>query len=392
MVKIILFTGKGGVGKTVIAAATGLSAAKRGYRTLVMSTDPAHSLGDSLDLRLGPEPIEIMPNLWAQESDINYNLQKYWGKIQGWLIALFAWQGLDEVTAEELTVFPGMDELASLLLVYFHHQSGQYDTIVVDCAPTGEALRFLTFPEVAKWWMAKFLPIGKRLVSPLVHLIYGMPLPDKKAFDDAENLRWQLGEIRSLLIDPNLTRIRLVANPEKMVIRESQRAYTDLNLFNYPVDLLICNKIIPEEAAGSYWEEWKKRQEEYLKFIEECFSPLPMLKVPLLKHEVVGVETIQEIAELLYGKEDPTRTFFERKGIAIQRENSDYLLTLELPFIEKGDISLLKTGEELVVRISNLKRNILLPPVLSSLKPAEAKLEEGYLQIRFKKVESAIQA
>lgn len=384
MAKIILFTGKGGVGKTIIAAATGLAAAKRGYRTVVMSTDPAHSLGDSLDLRLGPEPTEIQPNLWAQESDINYNLQKYWGKVQKWLIALFAWQGLTEVTAEELAVFPGMDELASLILVYQHQQSGQYDLVVVDCAPTGEALRFLAFPEVGKWWMKKFLPIGKKLVSPLVHLIYHMPLPDKEAYDDAEDLFWQLEEIHTLLADPEVTRIRLVTNPEKMVIRESQRAYTDLNLFNYPVDLLICNKVIPEEADGSYWEEWKRHQDEHMEFMKECFSPLPMLKVPLLKHEVVGLETIQEIADLLYGKEDPTQSFFEGRAITITRENNDHLLILKLPFIEKGDISLLKTGEELVVRIGNLKRNILLPPVLSKREPTKAELKEGYLRIRFK--------
>lgn len=388
MAKIILFTGKGGVGKTVMAAATSLAAAKRGYKTVVMSTDPAHSLGDSLDLRLGPEPIEIMPNLWAQESDIIYNLEKFYGRIQGWLIAMLAWQGLSEVSAEELTVFPGMDELASLIWLYHHQKSGRYDVVIVDCAPTGEALRLLTLPEMAKWWMDKFLPMGKWVAHPLMHFIYGMPMPERKAYDDIKDLRWQLEEIQKLLTDPELTRIRLVTNPEKMVIRETQRAYSDLNLYSYPIDLLICNKIIPEEADGRYWEEWKKSQDNYLKLIEECFSPLPMLKIPLLRHEVVGVEALEEIADLLYGKDDPTRTFFEGKPITLEQENSDYLLLLELPFIEKEDISLHKIGDELVVRIGNLKRNILLPLVLQKREPIKAELKEGHLQIRFKESET----
>lgn len=387
MAKIILFTGKGGVGKTVIAAATALSCTKRGYRTVIMSADPAHSLGDSMDLDLGPEPVEIMDNLWAQELDVIYNLQKYYGRIQNWLVALLGWQGLEEVTAEELTVWPGMEELTSLIWIYDLHRGGKYDVIIVDCAPTGEALRFMTFPEIGKWWMDKFLPFNKWIAQPLMHLIFRMPLPERKVYDDMEELRGQLEEVHTLLTNREFTRIRLVTNPEKMVIKETQRAYTDFNLYNYPVDLLICNKIIPDEADGAYWEEWKRSQANYLKLIDEIFPPLPLKKVPLLQHEAVGLEALQEIADILYEKDDPAQSFFEGKVIYLEQENNDYLLVLELPFIEKGDVTLRRFGDELVVRIGNLKRNILLPKVLLKREVAKAELKDGRLCIRFKETE-----
>lgn len=388
MAKIILFTGKGGVGKTVIAAATALSAAKRGYQTVVMSVDPAHSLGDSLDLHLGPEPIQIMDNLWAHESNAIYNLEKYYARMQRWLIALLGWRGLDEVSAEELTIWPGMEEMASLLWVKDYHEGGQYDVIIVDCAPTGEALRFLTLPEILNWWMDKFLPISRWVAHPVMRLLYGMPLPDSKVYDDIRGLRQEAEEVHTLLTDPELTRIRLVTNPEKMVIKETQRAYTDFNLYNYPTDLLICNKVIPDEADGIYWEEWKKSQGNYLKLIEECFSPLPVKKIPLLPHEAVGVETLHKMADLLYGKDDPTQSFFKGKPLTLERENGDYLLILELPFIEKEEISLHQVGDELVVQIGNLKRNILLPQVLLKREVAKAELKDGHLRIRFKESET----
>ncbi len=388
MAKIILFTGKGGVGKTVTAAATALASAKRGYRTVVMSADPAHSLGDCLDFELEPEPIQVMDNLWAQESDAIYNLEKYYTRIQKWLVALLSWRGLDEVSAEELTIWPGMEELASLIWVYHHYQSGEYDVVIVDCAPTGEALRFITLPEVGKWYMNKFLPIGRYGVFPAMKLIYGMPTPDKVTYKDIEDLHGQVEDVHALLTNPEFTRIRLVTNPEKMVIKETQRAYADFSLYNYPTDLLICNKIIPAEADGRYWDEWKKSQDNHLKLIEECFSPLPLKKVPLLPHEAVGIESLQKIADLLYGEDDPTQTFFKGKPITLEREKNDYRLILQLPFVEKKDISLHRVGEEIVVRIGNVRRNIILYPVLRKREVAEAQLKEGRLEIRFKESET----
>jgi arsenite-transporting ATPase len=231
-----------------------------------------------------------------------------------------AWRGVDEIVAEEIAALPGMEELANLLWVFNYEQQGNYDVIVVDCAPTGESLRLLTFPEVAQWWLNKLLPVGRRLVPvtyPIVRRFTDMPLPDKQIFSTIDELFHQLEGLRSLLTNPQVTTIRLVLNPEKMVIKEAQRTYTYLNLYGYPTDAVICNRLIPQDADGSYWEEWKEAQAEYLHFIEERFSPLPILKVPLLKKEVVGVEALEEIGHHLYGEDNPTRIFFEGKPAAI---------------------------------------------------------------------------
>ena len=386
MSRILLFTGKGGVGKTTIAAATAMCAAKHGYKTVVMSTDAAHSLGDSLDCSLGPEPVPISPNLWAQESNILYNIETHWGTVKKWLAALMTWRGVDEIVAEEIAALPGMEELANLLCVFNYEQQGNYDVIVVDCAPTGESLRLLTFPEVAQWWLNKLLPVGRRLVPvtyPIVRRFTDMPLPDKQIFSTIDELFHQLEGLRSLLTNPQVTTIRLVLNPEKMVIKEAQRTYTYLNLYGYPTDAVICNRLIPQDADGSYWEEWKEAQAEYLHFIEERFSPLPILKVPLLKKEVVGVETLEEVGHHLYGEDNPTRIFFEGKPMSIDREDSSYLLTLHLPFIAKGDVSLMRSGDELVATIGSQRHNILLPQVLLGRELKGAKLDNGKLLIKF---------
>jgi arsenite-transporting ATPase len=386
MSRILLFTGKGGVGKTTIAAATALCAAKHGYKTVVMSTDTAHSLGDSLDCQLGPEPLLISPNLWAQESNILYNIEKYWGTVKKWLAALMAWRGVDDIVAEEVAVLPGMEELANLLWVYHYEQRQEYDAIVIDCAPTGESLRLLSFPEVAQWWLNKLLPVGRRLVPvtyPIVRRFTDMPLPDEQIFTAVDELFKELNGLRALLTNPQVTTIRLVLNPEKMVIKEAQRTYTYLNLYGYPTDAVICNRLIPKSADGSYWEEWKEAQTGYLQLIEECFSPLPILKVPLLKSEVIGMEALEEIGHLLYNEDDPTRLFFEGKPMSIQRQDGSYVLTLQLPFVTKGDVSLMRSGDELVVTIGNLRRSILLPQVLLGYEVKGAKLDGGCLRIRF---------
>ncbi len=386
MSRILLFTGKGGVGKTTVAAATAACAAKHGYKTVVMSTDAAHSLGDSLDCQPGPEPTKVSPNLWAQESNILYNIENHWGTVKKWLAALMAWRGVDEIVAEEIAALPGMEELANLLWVYYHQQEGKYDVIVVDCAPTAESLRLLTFPEVAQWWLNKLLPVGRRLVPvtyPIIHRFTDMPLPDEQIFSTIDDLFHELDELRTLLTNPQVTAIRLVLNPEKMVIKEAQRTYTYLNLYGYPTDAVICNRLIPKGAEGSYWEEWKEAQAGYLQLIEERFSPLPILKVPLLKSEVVGMKALEEIGHHLYGGSDPARLLFEGKPMSIERQDGSYVLTLELPFIAKGDVSLMRSGDELVVTIGNLRRSILLPQVLLGRELKGAKLDTGRLHIRF---------
>jgi len=386
MSRILLFTGKGGVGKTTIAAATALRAAKHGYKTIVMSTDAAHSLGDSLDCPLGPEPVSISPNLWAQESNILYNIETHWGTVKKWLAALMAWRGVDEIVAEEIAVLPGMEELANLIWVYHYEQRREYEVIVVDCAPTGESLRLLTFPEVAQWWLNKLLPVGRRLMPityPIVHRFTDMPLPDEQIFSTIDDLFHQLGALRSLLTNPQATTIRLVLNPEKMVIREAQRTYTYLNLYGYPTDAVVCNRLIPQSADGSYWEGWKEAQTEYLQLIEECFSPLPVLKVPLLKSEVIGMKALEEIGRLLYNQDDPTHLLFEGKPMSIDQDNGGYMLTLKLPFIAKGDVSLMRSGDELIVTIGNQRHSILLPQVLLGRELKGAKLDTGRLRIGF---------
>ncbi|MEQ4489602.1 MAG: ArsA family ATPase [Dehalococcoides mccartyi] len=387
MSRILLFTGKGGVGKTTIAATTALCAAERGYKTVVISTDAAHSLGDSLDHQLGPEPLQVSPNLWAQESNILYNIEKYWGTVKQWLAALMAWRGVDDIVAEEIAVLPGMEELANLLWVYHYEQKREYDVIVIDCAPTAESLRLLTFPEVAKWWLNKMLPVGRKLLPvayPIVHRFTDMPLPNEEIFTSIDELFKELDGLRALLTNPQITSIRLVLNPEKMVIREAQRTYTYLNLYGYPTDAVICNRIIPQSADGKYWQEWKDAQTEHLQFIEECFSPLPILKVPLMEREAVGMKMLEEMGRLMY-KEDPTRILFEGKPISIDHDNGNYVLSMNLPFITKGDVSLLRSGDELIVRIGNQKHSILLPQVLLEYQVKGAKLEDSLLRIRFEK-------
>jgi len=386
MSRILLFTGKGGVGKTTIAAATAMRAAKQGYKTIVISTDSAHSLGDSLDYPLGPEAVPVLSNLWAQESNILYNIEKHWGTVKRWLAALMAWRGIDEIVAEEIAVLPGMDELASLLWVDYYERTQEYDVIVVDCAPTGESLRLLTFPEMAQWWLNKLLPVGRRMapiVYPVVHRFTDMPLPDQQIFSAIQHLSGQLERLHSLLADPGSTTVRLVVNAEKMVIREAQRTYAYLNLYGYTTDAVVCNRLIPPNANGSYWNGWKNIQGEHLQFIEECFSPLPIFKLPLLEREVLGMEALEQVGGLLYKEEDPTRFFFEGRPMSIDHDDSGYTLSLQLPLISKKDISLIRSGDELIVTIGNQRRNILLPQVLARYEVKGAKLDAGSLRIRF---------
>jgi len=387
MSRIILFTGKGGTGKTTASAATAVCAAKLGYKTLVLSTDAAHSLGDSLDCQLGPEPVRVSNHLWAQESNILYNLEKHWGTVKRWLAALMAWRGLDEVVAEEVAVFPGMEELANLLWVYYYEQEKNYDLLVVDCAPTAESLRLLTLPEVAKWWFDKLMPVGRRLMpitTPIVNKFTDLPLPDKEILGSMEELFHELDGLRALLTDPKTTSIRLLLNPEKMVIKEAQRTYSYLNLYGYAIDAAVCNRLIPATADGAYFEKWKRAQAEYLKDIEERFSPLPVMKVPLLESEVVGLKRLREVGEYLYGGGDPARVFFEGQPISIEHNDGLYTLTMKLTFASKGDVSLLRSGDELVITIGNQRRSIILPQVLLDRQVKEAKFDSGELKVIFK--------
>ncbi len=386
MSRILLFTGKGGTGKTTISAATAVRAAKLGYKTLAISTDTAHSLGDSLEKKLEPEPVKVSTNLWAQESNILYNLEKHWGAVKKWLTALIAWRGLDEIVAEEVAALPGMEEIANLFWVYYHDQEGKYDVVVVDCAPTAESLRLLTLPEVAGWWFSKLLPVGRKLMpiaTPVMRKLTDMPTPDKEILDSVEELFYRLEGLRELLSHPKKTSIRLLLNPEKMVIKEAQRTYTYLNLYEYPVDAVVCNRIIPERADGTYLEKWKKVQTEYLHDIEERFSPLPIMKVPLLDCEAVGLKKLDELGDHLYGRRDPTKVLFEGQPMTIEHNDGRYILTMKIPFVSKAEVSLLHSGDELIITIDSQRRSIVLPQALLERQVKEARLESGQLQVIF---------
>ena len=389
--RVILYTGKGGVGKTSVAAATALRAAHLGYRTLVMSTDAAHSLGDSFDMPLGGEPVAIVDNLWGQELDVFREIDRHWGTLQDWLKVLMAWRGLDEVVAEEMAVLPGMEELAGLLHLINHHDQGKYDVIVVDCAPTGETLRLLSFPDVARWWMHRIFPIERvaaRIARPVLRRVTDLPLPDDEVFSAVKELFAKLEDMRGILTDPATSSVRLVLNPEKMVIKEAQRTFTYLNLYGYATDLVVCNRVIPEAVSDSYFQAWKETQERYYQQVEEAFAPLPILKAPLMEQEVMGLAMLERFGEAVYGALDPTAVLYQGQIHQIRQEDSQYVLTLTVPFVTKEEISLSQVGDELVVQVGNFKRNIILPRALAGMESQGAKLEGDRLSIVFARPES----
>ena len=385
MSRIIVYTGKGGVGKTSVAAATGLLAAARGYRTIVLSTDAAHSLADSFDAPLGPEPTLIGPNLWGQESEVSHNIEKYWGTIQSYVSSVFQWRGLNEVMAEEMSVLPGMDELASLLWIAEHHDKGAYDVIVVDAAPTGETLRLLSLPEVGKWWIEKIYPIQRRIAQvtgPIVGRVLGMPMPSDAVYTMGEQLFGRLEHMHELLADPELTSIRLVLNLEKMVIKEAQRAFTYFNLYGYSTDLVICNRVVPDDA-GPYFEAWRQAQARYWPEVQADFDPIPIRRAPFFEHEVVGMPMLRELGAAVFEGEDPTAFYYRGHPYSVRREDGKFILSLELPFTSKDEVRLHRNGDELVVQVGWWRRNLILPRALVDLPTSGAEFDDHVLKVRF---------
>ncbi len=384
--RLILFTGKGGVGKTTVAASSALRAAELGYKTIILSTDSAHSLSDSFDIALGGEPQPIAPNLWGQETDMSQTIQSYWGTIQEWLTALLTWRGMDEIVADEMAIVPGMEELANLLYIVSYYDSGDWDVIIVDCAPTGETLRFLSFPEIMRWWMERMFPIGKAAAAisrPIMKRILGIPMPGDKVFQSVEELFEQLNRMHTIFTDPEISSMRLVVNPEKMVIKEAQRTFTYLNLYGYFTDLVILNRIIPDSVDDPYFDFWKRSQKRYREMVEERFSPIPILTAPLMEEEVVGTRMLKAMGKTIYQDDDPVKIFFHGQPHNIEMEDGYYVLSLDLPFIAKEEISLLRNGDELTIQVGSYRRNIILPRALLGLKVKEAKFEERRLRIRF---------
>ena len=386
MTRILLYTGKGGVGKTSIAAATALLCASRGSRTLVLSTDIAHSLADAFDVPLAPEPIQIGENLWGQEPDVYFNIARYWGTIQDYVAQLFSWHGLDEVLAEEMTVLPGMDELGNLLWIADHVDSGRFDTIVVDAAPTGETLRLLSLPEASRWWVEKIAPIGRRMTrlgGPMIQRIIGLPMPKQEVFDAAERLLRRLDDLRRMLIDPEITSVRMVLGLDKLSVAEARRTFTYFHLFGYPSDLVVANRVLPANAGG-YFEELRRAQQRYLPMVEQEFGPVPVRSVPQFDHEMVGSERLLELgASLFPNGEDPAQVLYRGKPYQIKRNANGYTVLVELPFASKETIRLSRQGDELVLQVDAWRRTLLLPRALIDARTRGATMDGHTLRIDF---------
>ncbi|KKD35226.1 MAG: TRC40/GET3/ArsA family transport-energizing ATPase [Limnoraphis robusta] len=388
--RLILMTGKGGVGKTSVAAATGLRCAELGYRTLVLSTDPAHSLADSFDMELGHEPRLVQPNLWGAELDALMELEGNWGAVKRYITQVLQARGLDGIQAQELAILPGMDEIFGLVRMKRHYDEGEYDVLIIDSAPTGTALRLLSLPEVGGWYMRKFYkPFQgmsaalRPIVEPIFRPIAGFSLPDKEVMDAPYEFYEQIEALEKVLTDNKQTSVRLVTNPEKMVIKESLRAHAYLSLYNVATDLVVANRIIPAEVTDPFFKRWKENQQQYRQEIHDNFKPLPVKEVPLYTEEMCGLEALHRLKETLYKDEDPSQVYYAENTVRIIQEKDYYSLELYLPGIPKEQIQLNKSGDELNIRIGNHRRNLVLPQALAALQPSGAKMEEDYLKIRF---------
>ncbi|HIK32562.1 MAG TPA: TRC40/GET3/ArsA family transport-energizing ATPase [Oscillatoriales cyanobacterium M59_W2019_021] len=388
--RIILMTGKGGVGKTSVAAATGLRCAELGYRTLVLSTDPAHSLADSFDLELSHAPRLVKPNLWGAELDALVELADNWGSVQRYITQVLQARGLEGVQAEELAILPGMDEIFGLVRMKRHYDEGEYDVLIVDSAPTGTALRLLSLPEVGGWYMRRFykplqgISVALRpLVEPLFKPIAGFSLPDKEVMDAPYEFYQQIEALEKVLTDNTITSVRLVTNPEKMVIKESLRAHAYLSLYNVATDLVVANRIIPDTVTDPFFQRWKENQQQYKQEIHDNFSPLPVKEVPLYSEEMCGLAALERLKETLYGDEDPSQVYYKETTVRVVQDANTYRLELYLPGTPKDQVKLSKTGDELNITIGNHRRNLVLPQALAALQPAGAKMENDYLTIRF---------
>lgn len=390
--RILLFTGKGGVGKTTIAAATALRAAELGHKVIVMSADPAHSLGDALTRTLGPEPEEVRPNLYAQEIDVYYSMQKYWGTLRQYIIQRFRWQKVDAVLSEEMAALPGMEEGATFLWVEKFYDERQFDVIIIDSAPTAETLKLLSLPVVGQWWMERVFPFPRRLakaVGPLVSALTRRPVPNDEVYGEAQDLYTKLLRIHEVLSEPQTSSVRLVLNLERMVIQESQRAYTSLQLFGYPVDAAIVNRVLPETGAGPLFQDYVGRQQRYLQDIEQAFPRIPVFQVPHLGSEVLGQDLLLDIGRGLYEGQDPASFFCTERPFRLTAQNGRYLLEIHLPFLGEEDVSVLQYGDELVVQVRGQRRNFFLPKFLAFYAAKDARLHQGWLRVHFERTEPA---
>lgn len=398
--RIIFFAGKGGTGKTSIAAATGIRAAEMGKKTVIMSLDVAHSLSDIFDLEKNlldqnkGRPVQINANLYIQEIDIQEEIKRYWRDIHRYLSSLFNTTGLDEVLAEELAILPGMEEVSLLLYINQYVQEKKYDVILLDCAPTGESLRFISIPATLEWYMKKIFKLERTIakyVGPVAKRFTDVPLPDDDYFKALENLFERLRGVDQILTNPKITTVRLITNPEKVVLKETQRAFMYFCLYKMHIDAIIMNRILPEQLSESYFKNWMNSQRQHYKTAENIFSPVPILPVNLSRGEILGYPKLKHLAQQLYGRKNPLQRFYNDEPYQLVKENDNYHLKLKLPFLVKKDVELNKYVDELIVRIGGFKRNILLPRQVASKEQVDAKLDGQVLDICFKGVEDGSQ-
>jgi arsenite-transporting ATPase len=383
--RTILITGKGGVGKTSVAAATARRCAAAGQDTIVLSTDPAHSLADALGRPLGSEPERVGPRLWAQQVCAQEEMERNWAAVQAWLRPLLVERGVDRISAEELTVPPGLDELFSLLALKRHHEEARFAVVVVDCAPTGETLRLLSFPDVARWWLEKVFPQQGSLMAaarPLARAVLDVSLPGDEVLDDVGRLVRGLIAMHEILRDTERATVRLVMTPDRMVVDEARRTFTYLNLYGYVTDAVVVNRVFPPEVDG-YFAGWRERQLAALAEVESAFAPVPVLPAPYFGEEVIGAAMLDRLGDAVFGERDAASVLHDRVTQELTVFDDGAQLRLDLPFVERGDVSLKKIGLELVVRVDGHKRTLMLPPALAEFRPSGAALDRGALRVSF---------
>ncbi|MGG7179330.1 ArsA family ATPase [Clostridium paraputrificum] len=384
--RIILYTGKGGVGKTSIAAATACKIAKEGKKVLVMSTDQAHSLSDSFDIKLGNTPIKIVDNLYAMEIDTVLENENTWGNLKGYFKKLMVLKSKETIESEELLVFPGFEELLSLIKIKEIHDEGKYDVLIVDCAPTGETMSLLKFPDLFKGWMEKILPVkrkGAKIMRPILEPTLKIPMPSEETFDDFERLYSKIDELHSIMLDKDTVSLRIVTTPENIVVKEAKRSFSYLHLFDYNVDGIVINKIFPKESINGYFEKWEKIQGKNIKDIEDSFKGVPIFKLELMNSELRKYEMLERVGEELYGEINPEEILFKENIFTVDKNESGYTLKIYMPFVDKSELDLLQKGDEIIISVKNERRVIVLPNKIQSMEVIGAKYNEGSLNIEF---------